>query len=120
MIIGDSHPNPSGGLVCGILDAMAPGWRDALTGESERVEWKQSDDADEMLRSTCALANDLGGSGRGGYLLIGIDKHGRAVGTDTSDAAQQRVVSRLSSTRILPTPSLSVVPEELDGKQILV
>jgi ATP-dependent DNA helicase RecG len=84
----------------------------ALQSESERVEWKESaKDASAMLRAVCAVANDLGGSRKAGYVLLGVDDSGRVVGEDTSDEAIQRITSRLHSTKILPHPSCSISVE---------
>ena len=90
-----------------------------MRGESERVEWKQSAKA-ELEPAVCALANDLGDSGEPGYLLVGVDDRGHAVGADTSDAAVQALVSRLHSIKLLPSPSISVVPTVREGRGVLV
>jgi len=88
-------------------------WVEALRGESERVEWKESDRATEdFLRAACALANDLGGSGRDGFILLGVRNDGTRVGADSSDEAIQRIVNRLTSTKVQPTPSVSVFKGE--------
>ncbi len=94
---------------------------EAYGDESDRVERKESDrDTEEMLRATCALANDLGNSGRAGFLVLGVRKDGMAVGVDTSDSALQSVVSRLQSTRILPSPSIVVQANRKDGLGVIV
>ncbi|MBI4567825.1 MAG: putative DNA binding domain-containing protein [Planctomycetes bacterium] len=93
----------------------------ACAEESERLERKQTDrDADSVLQATCALANDLGDSRRPGYLVLGVDKTGVAVGVDTSDEAIQRLVNRLTSTRILPNPSISVTPHTPGPRGVLL
>jgi len=95
-------------------------WAEALRGESERVEWKETDrKAEELLRAACALANDLGGSGRDGFILLGVRNDGTLVGADTSDEAIQRITNRLSSTKIQPTPSISVLKGEGDQSELL-
>jgi ATP-dependent DNA helicase RecG len=81
----------------------------ALGPESDRVERKRSaSDADTLLRAACALANDLGASGRPGFLVLGMNPDDMVVGVDATDDGVQRVVNRLTSTKIIPTPSLSV------------
>lgn len=93
----------------------------ALAAESQRVEWKQSaKDAGEILQAACAFANDLAGNGQPGYLVIGVDKRGSAVGADASDEALQKLVNRLTSTRILPNPSFSVDALEHQGQTIVI
>jgi ATP-dependent DNA helicase RecG len=86
--------------------------------ETDRIEWKESDR--EALEAVCALANDLGNSGQTGWLLLGIDKRGQVTGIDVSDEAQQRLINRLRSTKILPHPSVDVQPAERHGKSLLV
>ncbi len=95
-------------------------WAEALRGESERVEWKESDrQAEELLRAACALANDLGGSARDGFILLGVQNDGAPVGTDTSDVAMQRIANRLSSTKVQPTPSVSLSKGEAEYSGLL-
>lgn len=96
--------------------------REALAGESERVEWKQStSDASDILHAVCALANDLGDSRRPGYLVLGIANDGRIVGIQGDlDQEQQKLANRISSTRLLPTPTYSMGPVEKEGRAMLV
>lgn len=95
---------------------------EALAGESERVEWKQSaSDPTDILHAACALANDLGDSRRPGYLVIGVSNNGSIVGLlENPDQAQQKLANRLSSTRLLPTPSYNIESVEKDNKVILI
>lgn len=96
---------------------------EALAGESERVEWKQSVRPDEMLRAVCALANDLGNSRRPGFLVIGRADNGQNVGISTDpkrqDEEQQKLVSRLTSSKLFPTPTFNVEVIE-DGAAALL
>ncbi|HKV08059.1 MAG TPA: RNA-binding domain-containing protein [Thermoanaerobaculia bacterium] len=96
--------------------------REALAGESERVEWKQSaSDPSDIFHAACALANDLGDSRRPGYLVIGVANNGSVVGLqENPDQAQQKLANRLSSTRLLPTPSYNIEPVKKDEKVILI
>lgn len=96
---------------------------EATATESERVEWKESDrDTNGILQAVCALANDLEDSRRPGFVVIGLRKDGSSVGTGveaaTADEASQSLVSRLTSSRILPAPSLSVEGVEHDGAHL--
>jgi len=84
-----------------------------LTDETERIEWKESDrDTNGLLQAVCALANDLEDSRRPGFLVIGMRKGVGPVGTGVdpraADDASQNLVNRLTSTKILPAPSLSL------------
>ncbi|HEX3553198.1 MAG TPA: RNA-binding domain-containing protein [Thermoanaerobaculia bacterium] len=96
--------------------------RDALAGESERVEWKQSAaDVGDILRAAGALANDLGDSRRPGFLVIGLADDGQVVGVESDlDEVQQKLANRLSSVKLVPTPSYSMEPVQRDGRTILV
>ncbi|MEM9454310.1 MAG: ATP-binding protein [Myxococcota bacterium] len=98
----------------------------ALVEESPRVEWKESDrDGTVILRAVCALANDLGNAGDPGYLVLGIRDDGRLLGLPHSDRgardrAQQTLVSRLASIKLLPNPSISIHPLKRDGVWFMV
>jgi ATP-dependent DNA helicase RecG len=95
--------------------------RTALAGEGGRVEWKESArDGDEILRAVCALANDLGETGETGILIVGVDKHGRPVGADASDAALTKLSDRLRSTKILPHPSCDVEVVDHVGVKLVI
>ncbi len=95
---------------------------EALAAESERVEWKQSpSDVSDILRAASALANDLADSRRPGYLVLGVANNGRIVGLQGDlDQEQQKLANRLSSTRLLPTPTYSMEPVERDGGTLLI
>ena len=76
-----------------------------LVRETDRVEWKESSRQDEeILRAVCALANDYGGSGAPGFVVIGLSPEGRVVGADvirdSLDEQPQKLVNRLRSTKI--------------------
>jgi ATP-dependent DNA helicase RecG len=98
----------------------------ALTGESPRVEWKESDkDAGMILRAVCALANDLGNSGQPGYLVLGIRDDGHLCGLGypemvARDQAQQALASRLGTIKLLPNPSVAIHPFVRDSAWIMV
>ena len=96
--------------------------KEALAGESERVEWKQSTaDVNDIFHAVCALANDLGDSRRSGFLVIGITKDGRVIGLQKDlDEEQQKLANRFSSTKLLPTPSYGMETVEVDGRTLLV
>jgi ATP-dependent DNA helicase RecG len=96
--------------------------REVLTGESERVEWKQSTaDVSGILHAVGALANDLGDSRKPGFVVLGIVDDGRIAGLRGDlDQEQQKLASRLSSTRLLPTPTYTMEAVEQDGKTVLM
>lgn len=96
-----------------------------LRGESPHVERKSSHkDQSAILQAVCAFANDLDGSGRSSYLVVGVDDGGVATGAyDTAkaaDDAQKALASMLSSTQIIPHPSCPIRTENHDGHTIFV
>jgi len=94
-----------------------------LVGETERIEWKESHrNNNVILRSACALANDLGGSNEPGYLVIGLKDDGTAVGLppDTLDDEQQLLSNWLRSTKIYPHPSFNIEIGDVEGRKLLV
>ncbi len=97
---------------------------DRYRTETDRIEWKRSpQDSDGILRAACALANDLGGSGKPGRLVIGLDKDGARLGVDGArlDQIQQDLSNRLRSTKIQPTPSFDIaVDAGTDGVTLLI
>ncbi|MCU0694330.1 MAG: putative DNA binding domain-containing protein [Polyangiaceae bacterium] len=96
-----------------------------LATEDDRTEWKESTrDANDIFRSICALANDLGRSYRPGFLLVGVNNRGELVGVpdhgNELDAQQKRVSEWIHSTKLLPTPSCDVMVKRVSGKALLV
>ncbi len=94
-----------------------------LQTETDRIEWKRSpQDRDGLLHAACALANDLGGSGSPGCLVIGVDKDGSVHGVDTArlDEIQRDIADRLRSTKIQPTPSFDIRLETSAGLSLVL
>jgi ATP-dependent DNA helicase RecG len=94
-----------------------------LSGETERVEWKESHrNNNVVLRSVCALANDLGGSNDAGYLVIGIKDDGKVLGLPptTLDDEQQLISNWLRSTKIYPHPAFSIEVGDVNGLKLLL
>ncbi len=63
-------------------------------GESDRVEFKASVNAD-LREAVCALANDLADSARPGYLFVGVRDDGSCAGIDVDD----RLLATLAQIR---------------------
>jgi ATP-dependent DNA helicase RecG len=95
-----------------------------MATESDRIEWKESpEDSEGILKGACALANDLGDSKQPGFLVLGLDKRGRLLGVGALgqlDEMQQKLSSRLSSTKIAPTPTLDIGVHEIQGKHLII
>nr|VFJ49281.1 MAG: ATP-dependent DNA helicase RecG [Candidatus Kentron sp. FW] len=96
---------------------------DLLKTETNRIEWKETDkNTKDILHTVCALANDLGNTGKDGYLVLGVGKDGTPIGLpgDQLDNIQQGLTSILASTKILPNPSFDISIREYAKKQIIV
>lgn len=96
-----------------------------LRCEDDRIEWKLSTKSNDVLHAVCALANDLGDTGRPGYLLIGVSpKTGFVEGlgprSNMLDEEQQRLASRLSSDKLWPKPSFDIQIAEYEGRTLFV
>lgn len=96
-----------------------------LRGEGPHVERKSSHkDKSVILQAVCGFANDLEGSRRSSYVVVGVDDHGTATGAydDAKDAddAQQALANMLSSTLIIPHPSCPILVLEHQGHTIFV
>lgn len=83
-------------------------------GESDRVEFKSSVNAD-LREAVCALANDLGDSGRPGYLFVGVRDDGSCAGIDVDDRLLGTLAQIRSGGDLQPLPSMTVSAAELDG-----
>lgn len=93
--------------------------------ESNRIEYKEGWNPDDIYHSICAFANDYDNNG-GGYIIIGVktDENGLAVrpvkgvSEESLDNIQQEMVgyNNLLSPMYFP----KVVKEEVDGKTLLV
>ena len=93
--------------------------------EWERLEFKQGWNPEAVLHTLCAFANDFHNLG-GGYIVIGVEEQeGRpvlpAVGLKPAqiDAIQKEVLS-LGHHALQPAYHPVMVPEVVDGRQVLV
>lgn len=77
--------------------------------ETYRIERTIStDNTDKFCEAICAFANDLPGSGKKGYLLLGVYDDGRLSGLTVDDKLQKDISSIRSSGNILPLPMMAV------------
>lgn len=89
------------------------------TLESERVERTRSlTDTDKFCEAICAFANDLPGSGKPGYLVIGVDDAGVPVGARITDELLRNLAAIRSEGNILPPPVMSVEKVAHAGKDV--
>jgi len=108
-----------------MIDMTLNELKDKLKTETERIEWKEStSDTSKIFQAVCALANDLGHSRQPGFLLVGVKKNGSVVGlgplTTSIDEEMQAWSNRLRSTKILPTPVVSIEPIEYELNKVVL
>lgn len=91
--------------------------------ESDRIEFKEGWNPDDIYRSICAFANDFDNQG-GGYILIGVEEeNGMAVRPvlgvpeNQIDKIQREMVGY--DKKIMPAYSAKFAKEEVDGKTII-
>ena len=77
--------------------------------ESDRVERTESvKDLDKFCIAACAFANDLPHHRQSGFVLVGVDNRGRAVGLSVTDQHLLQLGEVRASGRVLPIPSVQV------------
>ena len=83
-------------------------------GESNRVEFKQSGNAD-LREAVCAFANDLGNTGTPGFVFVGVRDNGTCAGLVVDDALLQKLAQIRTGGDLQPLPSITVEPVDVDG-----
>lgn len=77
--------------------------------ESYRVERTISTgNMDKFCEAICAFANDMPGSRKNGYLIIGAKDNGSIAGMKVDDALLKKIAGIRSDGNILPLPAMSV------------
>ncbi len=77
--------------------------------ESYRIERTISTgNMDKFQEAICAFSNDLPGSGKKGYLLIGVLDDGTISGMKVDDALMKKIAGIRSDGNILPLPVMTV------------
>jgi len=79
---------------------------DAEAANVERTESLSNND--KFCEAVCAFANDMPGSGRSGYLLIGADSAGKPTGATITEKLLTTLSTLFMSGQILPPPVFSV------------
>ncbi len=92
--------------------------------ESDRIEFKNGWNPDDIYKSICAFANDYENMG-GGYIVVGVEeKDGVAVrpvsgvSTDLLDKIQKDMVG--FNHKIVPAYFAKPVPQKVDGQNVMV
>ena len=69
-------------------------------------------DMDKFCEAICAFSNDLPGSRKKGYLILGAYDNGTLCGLKVTDSLQKKIAAIRSDGNILPLPVMSVEPFE--------
>ncbi len=78
-------------------------------GEPASVEFTDSlSDTDKYCRAICAFANDISGSGKPGYLVIGVGRDGRPSGRKIDERFLEVLAANKNNGQILPVPDMHV------------
>ncbi len=90
--------------------------------ESERIERKRAfSDAEAVRLAICAFANDMPGSGKPGYVLIGVEDDGQLACLPVTDDLLLRLSKLRDEGNILPLPRMEVYRVEIEpGVEIAV
>lgn len=89
--------------------------------ESYRIERTVSTgNMDKFQEAICAFANDLPGSRKKGYLLIGVDDDGRISGLKVDDALMKKISAIRFDGNILPLPVMNTEKIATDEGDVLV
>ena len=89
--------------------------------EGFRIELTTSTgNMDKFQEAICAFANDMPGSGKKGYLLIGVYDNGQISGMKVDDALMKRISGIRSDGNILPLPVMSTEKVQTDEGDVLV
>lgn len=95
---------------------MTEDLKEMLLGtETSRIERTVSTgDMDKFQEAICAFSNDMSGSGKNGYLIIGAHDNGALSGLKVTDALFKKIASIRSDGNILPLPVMTVEKIALD------
>ena len=89
--------------------------------ESYRIELTASTtDKDKFQEAICAFSNDMPGSRKKGYLLIGVRNNGDIDGLKVDDRLLTSISALRSAGNILPLPVMHCEKVEMDGGDVLV
>lgn len=90
------------------------------TDENFRIERTAStSNMDKFQEAICAFSNDLPGSGKKGYLLIGVNDDGSVSGLKVDDALVKKISGIRSDGNILPLPVMSTEKVETEKGDVL-
>lgn len=91
------------------------------TTESSHVERTIStDNMDKFCQAICAFSNDVSGSGKNGYLIIGANDNGTLSGLKVDDKLLLQISNIRTDGNILPQPVMTVEKFIFDDGEVLV
>ena len=89
--------------------------------ESAHVERTTStDNMDKFCQAICAFSNDVSGSGKNGYLIIGVHDNGKLSGLKVDDKLLLKISNIRTDGNILPQPVMTVEKFTFDDGDVLV
>lgn len=89
--------------------------------ENERVEKTISTtDTDKFGEAICAFANDLGATGKPGYLIIGVFDDGRLAGLTITEQFLQQLLGYRTDGRTVPPPAMIVKKFSFEEGEVAV
>ncbi|MFI3322913.1 MAG: putative DNA binding domain-containing protein [Rikenellaceae bacterium] len=89
--------------------------------ETYRIEKTIStSNMDKFCQAICAFSNDMAGSGKKGYLLLGVYDDGSLSGLKCNDELNQKISAIRSDGNILPIPVMNVESFSFDNGDVLV
>lgn len=91
------------------------------TTESTHVERTTStENMDKFCQAICAFSNDISGSGKNGYLIIGANDNGTLSGLKVDDKLLLQISNIRTDGNILPQPVMTVGKFTFDDGEVLV
>lgn len=87
--------------------------------EADRMEFTVSvNDTRKFSEAVCAFANDLPGHAKPGYLVVGVDNHGKVAGLTVTDEILRNLGGLRSDGNIQPIPEVTVEKIETAQGQV--
>ncbi len=91
------------------------------TPESSHIERTIStENMDKFCQAICAFSNDVSGSGKNGYLIIGANDNGTLSGLKVDDKLLLQISNIRTDGNILPQPVMTVEKFTFDDGEVLV
>lgn len=78
------------------------------------------DNMDKFCQAICAFSNDISGSGKNGYLIIGVHDNGKLSGLKVDDKLLLQISNIRTDGNILPQPVMTVEKFTFDDGEVLV